>query len=103
MSRQFAYVTHWVDYSSKYGLGYFLYSTCTGVVFNDQSKLILDAQGHIVHYMEPLNSGKADTIQTHSLTDFPKALQKKITLLQHFRSYLQSESHERTMDETASM
>ena len=27
---------------------------------------------------------------THSLLDFPKELQKKVTLLQHFRSYLEN-------------
>lgn len=27
---------------------------------------------------------------THLLTDYPKDLQKKITLLQHFRSYLEN-------------
>jgi polo-like kinase 1 len=27
---------------------------------------------------------------THSLLDFPKELQKKVTLLQHFRSYLET-------------
>jgi polo-like kinase 1 len=27
---------------------------------------------------------------THTLTDYPKDLQKKVTLLQHFRSYLES-------------
>ena len=29
-------------------------------------------------------------MQTYNLTDFPKELQKKITLLQHFRSYLEN-------------
>ena len=27
---------------------------------------------------------------THLLTDYPKELQKKVTLLQHFRSYLEN-------------
>ena len=28
----------------------------------------------------------------YTLTDFPKDLQKKVTLLQHFRSYLETNS-----------
>lgn len=32
-------------------------------------------------------------MRTHTLTDFPKELQKKITLLQHFRSYLESNTN----------
>lgn len=31
-------------------------------------------------------------MRTHTLTDYPKELQKKITLLQHFRSYLETNS-----------
>ena len=33
-------------------------------------------------------------MQTHTLTDFPKELQKKVTLLQHFRSYLENSSQQ---------
>jgi polo-like kinase 1 len=28
-------------------------------------------------------------MSSHTLTEYPKELQKKITLLQHFRSYLE--------------
>ena len=35
---------------------------------------------------------KQDVMTTHSLLDFPKELQKKVTLLQHFRSYLETNS-----------
>jgi polo-like kinase 1 len=36
------YVKKWVDYSSKYGLGYLLSNGSTGVFFNDSTKIILD-------------------------------------------------------------
>lgn len=39
------WVKKWVDYSSKYGLGYLLSSGATGVFFNDSSKIILDPKG----------------------------------------------------------
>lgn len=35
------FVKKWVDYSSKYGLGYLLSNGCTGIYFNDSSKMIL--------------------------------------------------------------
>ena len=38
-------VKKWVDYSSKYGLGYLLSNGTTGVFFNDSTKIILDAKG----------------------------------------------------------
>lgn len=39
------YVKKWADFSSKYGLGYYLSNGAYGVLFNDSSKLILDAFG----------------------------------------------------------
>jgi len=35
-------VKKWVDYSSKYGLGYLLSNGATGVFFNDATKIVLD-------------------------------------------------------------
>lgn len=37
------FVKKWVDYSSKYGLGYLLSNRSTGIYFNDCSKIVLDA------------------------------------------------------------
>ena len=36
------YVKKWVDYSSKYGLGYLLSDGTTGIYFNDATKMVLD-------------------------------------------------------------
>jgi hypothetical protein len=38
--------------------------------------------------VEKKPSDKQDTVKTYTLADFPKEIQKKVTLLQHFRSYL---------------
>lgn len=35
------FVRKWVDYSSKYGLGYLLSDRSTGIYFNDASKIVL--------------------------------------------------------------
>jgi len=39
------WIKKWVDYSSKYGLGYMLTNGATGVFFNDSTKIVLDAMG----------------------------------------------------------
>lgn len=90
------WVKKWVDYSSKYGLGYLLSNGMTGVFFNDSTKIILHNNGSMISYMERRNGDRQDAISTHSLTDYPKELQKKVTLLQHFRSYLESEARQNT-------
>ena len=35
------YVTKWIDYSTKYGLGYMLSDGTSGVAFNDHTKLVM--------------------------------------------------------------
>lgn len=39
------WISKWVDYSDKYGLGYQLCDNSIGVIFNDHTKLVLDAAG----------------------------------------------------------
>jgi polo-like kinase 1 len=84
-------VKKWVDYSSKYGLGYLLSNGITGVFFNDSTKIILDVNGVTFNYMERRASDKQDVVSSHSLTDYPKELQKKVTLLHHFKSFLEGD------------
>lgn len=90
------WVKKWVDYSSKYGLGYLLSNGATGVFFNDSTKLYLSPKGQRLYYMERKGTEKTDVVQTLSLTDYPKELQKKVTLLQHFRSYLEGDAKDET-------
>ena len=39
------WVKKWVDYSTKYGLGYSLSNGTTGVYFNDNTKMIAEKEG----------------------------------------------------------
>ncbi len=43
-------------------------------------------------YIERRATDKQDVLTSYTLTEYPKELQKKVTLLQHFRSYLEGES-----------
>lgn len=81
------FVKKWVDYSSKYGLGYLLSNNYIGIYFNDSSKLICSPQGSLAHIYKPKNSAN-EVLENHSLGSFPADLKKKITLLEHFRKYL---------------
>lgn len=42
----------WIDYTSKYGLGYVLSDGAVGVFFNDATKIILDPAGVVFEYHE---------------------------------------------------
>jgi POLO box duplicated region len=49
---QEVWITKWVDYSSKYGMGYLLINGATGVYFNDSTKIILSPCGTYFDYIE---------------------------------------------------
>lgn len=83
------YVKKWVDYSSKYGLGYLLSNGCSGVFFNDYTKVIYDPVKDYFEYLERRVQDKADVLKCYYLKKYPKELHKKVTLLLHFRSYLE--------------
>jgi len=46
------HVTKWVDYSTKYGLGYLLSNGTAGVVFNDSTRITLEVESGKFEYME---------------------------------------------------
>lgn len=83
------FVKKWVDYSSKYGLGYLLSNGSSGVFFNDCTKIVVDPSKEYFEYMERRASDRVDVMSAYSLKAYPKELHKKVTLLQHFRSYLE--------------
>jgi polo-like kinase 1 len=95
------WVVRYVDYTSKYGLGFLLNTGSAGVYFNDSTKIVLSADGSTFMYVERRRKGSANGLpvnaltvasehvcQSYSISSFPAELQKKVTLLRHFRTYL---------------
>ncbi|XP_051789293.1 serine/threonine-protein kinase PLK1 [Erpetoichthys calabaricus] len=77
------WISKWVDYSDKYGLGYQLCDNSVGVLFNDSTRLIMYEDGDSLQYIE-----RNTTESYMSLRSYPPALNKKITLLKYFRNYM---------------
>ncbi|KHJ89049.1 POLO box duplicated region [Oesophagostomum dentatum] len=77
------WVSKWVDYSDKYGIGYQLCDNSVGVLFNDSSKLVLDEAGNELTYIE-----KNEKENYYGIDCYPDSLAKKVTLLQYFRRYM---------------
>jgi polo-like kinase 1 len=88
-AEQEVFVKKWVDYSTKYGLGYLLSNGSVGVFFNDCTKIILNGSKEYFEYIERRASDRVDIMSCYTLNVYPKELHKKVTLLQHFRSYLE--------------
>ena len=82
----------WIDYSSKYGLGYILSDGNVGVYFNDSTKIIYRPNGANFIYIERNPQEKIEIITPHLFSEeFGKDLNKKVILLQHFKAYLLEE------------
>ncbi|XP_033986297.1 serine/threonine-protein kinase PLK1 [Trematomus bernacchii] len=77
------WISKWVDYSDKYGLGYQLCDNSVGVLFNDYTRLMMYTDGDSLQYID-----KTATESYLSARSFPVALNKKITLLKYFRNYM---------------
>ena len=66
----------------------------SGVYFNDSTKTVLEADGESFQYIERKKTATESTrrgepvITGHTLSAYPDHLQKKVTLLKHFRNYL---------------
>ncbi|KAJ1430239.1 hypothetical protein B484DRAFT_52587 [Ochromonadaceae sp. CCMP2298] len=84
------WVVRYVDYTSKYGLGFLFNTGSAGVYFNDSTKIVLSADGTVFQYTERRRRDNSleHSSQKHLITSYPPELQKKVTLLKHFRNYL---------------
>ena len=58
--------------------------------FNDYTKIIYDPKKEYFEYLERKTNEKFDVMRCYYLKNYPKELHKKVTLLLHFRSYLDS-------------
>ncbi|KAA0163950.1 hypothetical protein FNF28_04055 [Cafeteria roenbergensis] len=92
------WVVKWVDYTSKYGLGFLLSDGSVGVHFMDLSKIVCASDGLHFEYCpamphgerprDPVTGRRFVPSEAHTTEEYPAALQKKVTLLLHFRKYL---------------
>merc|ERR1719155_188936 len=63
------WVVKWVDYSSKYGVGYILSDGSIGVYFNDSTKIILVPDGRF-DYVTRRTQEKNECRTTHTFDDY---------------------------------
>ena len=71
------WISKWVDYSDKYGLGYQLCDDSVGVLFNDSTRLIMTAGG--AENLQYIDREGYEHLCT--MKDYPDQLKKKVTLL----------------------
>ena len=91
LSNKEVYVTKWVDYSNKYGLGYILNNGLTGAYFNDNTKMLFNPIGNRITYVERKISDKQELLYTFSTNEFPDDIKNKVDLFNQFKNYLEED------------
>lgn len=93
------WVTECADFSNKYGMCYKLSTGHTGAHYNDSTKMVWEPiTGRVEYYARvrvevPQGNGDTalyakDQLEAFSMTAHPAALEKKITLIKYFKTYL---------------
>ncbi|KTF76072.1 hypothetical protein cypCar_00027029 [Cyprinus carpio] len=82
------WISKWVDYSDKYGLGYQLCDNSVGVLFNDSTRLIMYADGDSLQYID------RNSLESYlSVRSYPSSLSKKVYYLHPSRSEFYMSEH----------
>jgi len=77
------WISKWVDYSDKYGIGYNLSDGSVGVLYNDATRLLMNENEKNMQYIDKHSQETFFTIDTA-----PEKLKKKRTLLEYFHNYM---------------
>lgn len=77
------WISKWVDYSDKYGIGYTLSDNSVGVLYNDSTRIVLHQNGEQLTYLD-----KEYMETVCKKTDYPQELKKKVSLIEYFRKYM---------------
>ena len=72
------YVVKFLDYNSKYGIGYLLSNGFCGVYFNDSTKIILNPTSNVFYYKEKnISKDTKSNIECYNMKIYPDSLKKK--------------------------
>jgi len=84
-TKRTVWVSKWVDYSQKYGLGYVLRDGSIGVSFIDRTKIVQSANEDSVFFIDP-----DEILQTVKIDQEPidPRKKKRLILHNHFKEYL---------------
>ena len=92
-SKMDVWITKWIDYSSKYGLGYLLNNGYYGVYFNDNTKMLLNPHDETLIYLQRNITGKQEPLLQFFLKDHPDFLKTKVKLFLEFKKFLQEDNN----------
>lgn len=86
------WVTQWLDFSFKYGMGFTMSNGVSGVFFNDNTKILSSGDNQTIKYVyrslakgtDGQTSIAKDVVVIYDIENHPADVQKKISLYQNF-------------------
>ena len=81
------FVISWLDYCTKYGMGFAMTDGTVSVHFNDSSSLVWAPGKKYFDHIEPASSGEIIR-RNHTIDEYPRELNNKVYLLKHFEGYM---------------
>ena len=97
------WVTKWVDYSNKFGIGYLLNNGYIGVYFNDTTKIILNPIKNKFTYIDKKVVDFQELLYTFSINEYPNEIKNKVYLFNQFKKYLDEENNKIKLNENISL
>ncbi|WRT63607.1 uncharacterized protein IL334_000530 [Kwoniella shivajii] len=84
------FVVSWLDYCTKYGMGFAMTDGTVSVHFNDSTSLVLAPGKQHFDDIRPTASDdlSQNTRRSHGIETYPVDLKNKVYLLKHFESYM---------------
>jgi hypothetical protein len=82
------FVASWLDYCTKYGMGFAMNDGTICVHFNDSSSLALAPGKQHFDYIHPSDDMLSGQRESHRMDAVPSELKNKVYLTQHFQSYI---------------
>ncbi|WWC85535.1 uncharacterized protein L201_000399 [Kwoniella dendrophila CBS 6074] len=84
------FVVSWLDYCTKYGMGFAMTDGTISVHFNDSTSLVLAPGKQYFDDIRPTSSDDLShhTRRSHNIETYPADLKNKVYLLKHFEQYM---------------
>lgn len=84
------FVVSWLDYCTKYGMGFAMTDGTITVHFNDSSSLALAPGKRHFDHVQPSSSGDPNSArrETYDVDQAPRDMRNKLFLVRHFETYM---------------
>ncbi|KAH8101081.1 kinase-like domain-containing protein [Cristinia sonorae] len=90
------FITSWLDYCNRYGMGYALTDGSVGVYFNDSTTIALSPDKRHFDYISSRRQGSVYVRKNYNIAESPEDIKNKLHLLKYFEEYIMNRLYSET-------